>query len=409
MFTQPASIFVSDNGGAFTPFLTNTALTSSTFTGVVGHTYGFYSVATDNVGNVQATPGSAQTTTTVAAVSTGSISGVVFRDFNLNGKQDSGEPGLAGQTLFLDLNNNGVLDSGEPTATTNASGAFSFAGIVAGTYTLRDVQLGGSILSVPASGSYSVAVVSGANVGGQNFGAVLTSIAVPLTLPPTTSFPSQGNANADYVEAIFRAVLDRNADPGGLSFWAGNLTSGQFTRLQVVQGIRDSPEHFGQEIDVFYQTLLGRASDPAGRAHWVSELENGTREEQIAFDFLDSPEYLSKGDKFFVDAMYQSLLGRTFDPTGEQSFLNALGDDSSGNPTHPATLTHEQVINDFLFSEESLDRLVEGYYEVFLQRQADSGGLKGWVTELQDGLPFLTIGEEFLASDEFYNKAAGNK
>ena len=28
---------------------------------------------------------------------------------------------------------------------------------------------------------------------------------------------------------------------------------------------------------------------------------------------------------------------------------------------------------------------------------------------LQDGLPFLTIGEEFLASDEFFNKAAGNK
>ena len=124
---------------------------------------------------------------------------------------------------------------------------------------------------------------------------------------------------------------------------------------------------------------------------------------------LDSPEYLSKGDKYFVDAMYQSLLGRAFDPSGEQSLLDALGDDSSGNPTHPATLRHAQFINDFLFSEESLDRLVEGYYEVFLQRQADPGGLQGWVTELQDGLPFLTIGEEFLSSDEFYNKAAGNK
>ncbi len=268
---------------------------------------------------------------------------------------------------------------------------------------------GGNILSVPSTASFSLTITSGSNLTGKNFGDVLTSITVPLTLPPTTPFPSQGSANADYVEAIYRAVLDRNADPGGLSSWTGHLNDGSYTRLQVVQGIRNSPEHFGQEIDVFYETLLGRAADPQGLANWVGQLENGTREEQIAFDFLDSPEYLSKGDKFFVDAMYLSLLGRAFDPTGETSWLNALGDDSTGNLTHAATLTHAQVINDFLFSGESLDRLVEGYYEVFLLRQADPGGLKGWVTELQDGLPFLTIGQEFIASDEFYNNAAGNK
>jgi hypothetical protein len=32
---------------------------------VVGHTYGFFSVATDNLGNIQPTPGGAQATTTV--------------------------------------------------------------------------------------------------------------------------------------------------------------------------------------------------------------------------------------------------------------------------------------------------------------------------------------------------------
>ena len=346
---------------------------------------------------------------TINSAPTGVISGFVFQDFNLDGKQATNEPGLAGQTLFLDLNNNGVLDPGEPTASTAANGAYSFKGVPPGSYTVRQSLFGGVLLSAPAIGSYSLTITSGSGFNNQNFADGLTSITVPLTLPPSTPFPSQGNANADYVEAVYRAVLDRNADAGGLSFWAGSLTSGQSTRLQVMQGIRNSPEHFGLEIDVFYKTLLLRASDPTGRAFWVSQLENGTREEQIAFDFLDSPEYGSKGDKFFIDAMYQSLLGRTFDPKGEQKFLTALGDDANGHPTHPATLTHAQVINDFLFSEESLDRLVEGYYEVFLQRQADPGGLKGWVTELQDGLPFLTIGEQFIASDEFpFNKAAAN-
>jgi autotransporter-associated beta strand protein len=338
----------------------------------------------------------------------GAISGTVYRDFNLNGKQDSGEPGVVGVPVFLDLNDNGVPDAGEPTATTNANGAYSFVGLTPDTYVVRQVLLGGTILSVPSTGSYSLTVAGGSNFANQDFAEVFTSITVPLTLPPTTPFPAQGNANADFVEAVYRAVLNRNADQGGLSSWTGHLNGGTYTRLQVVQGIRNSPEHFGQEIDAFYETLLGRAADPAGRAGWVGQLQNGVREEQIAFDFLNSPEYLGKGDKFFIDAMYESLLGRSFDPTGEAGWLNALGDDASGNPTHPATTTHAAVINAFLFSSESLNRLVEGYYEVFLQRQADPGGLSGWVTQLQGGLPFLTIGQEFVSSDEFFNKAAAN-
>jgi hypothetical protein len=106
--------------------------------------------------------------------------------------------------------------------------------------------------------------------------------------------------------------------------------------------------------------------------------------------------------------MYQSLLGRSFDPAGEQGWLNALGDDATGKPTHTATVTHEQVITSFLHSQESLSRLVEGYYEVFLQRPADAAGLNGWVAQLKQGLSFLTIGQEFVSSDEFFNRAAAN-
>src|SRR5205823_1084961 len=47
------SVFVSDNGGSFNLFQNNTTQTSATFTGTVGHVYGFYSVATDKAGNQQ--------------------------------------------------------------------------------------------------------------------------------------------------------------------------------------------------------------------------------------------------------------------------------------------------------------------------------------------------------------------
>jgi YD repeat-containing protein len=56
-------VYVSDNGGAYAPWLTDTADTSATFAGAFGHTYSFYSVATDNAGNRQPTPSGAQATT----------------------------------------------------------------------------------------------------------------------------------------------------------------------------------------------------------------------------------------------------------------------------------------------------------------------------------------------------------
>lgn len=387
--------------------VTETA-TRGTYTAVcTGTSAGTASALTITVSGVTLTS-KPTLTVTPAPVTSGTITGVVFEDFNSNGVQDAGEPGLAGQTVFADLNGSGVLQSGDPTASTDANGGFRLTVPSAGTYAVRQVLLGGVLLSAPAGGSYQVTVTGGASVAGRNFADVTTSISVPLTLTPSSPFPGHGDAVADYVEAVYRAVLNRDADAGGLATWTNLLAGGAMTRLQVVQGIRNSLEHFTQEVSAFYRTLLNRPADPQGLQDWVNRLENGMTEEQVAFDFLDSPEYLSKGDRYFVDAMYQSLLGRSFDAAGEADWLNRLGDDAAGTPAHPAAMTHEQVITDFLYSTESETRLVQGYYEVFLQRPAEAAGLNSWLAQLQAGAPFLTTGQQFLCSDEFYARAAGH-
>ena len=51
------SIYESTDGGTVTAILTNTTKTSTTVTGAFGHTYGFYSVATDAAGFTQADAG----------------------------------------------------------------------------------------------------------------------------------------------------------------------------------------------------------------------------------------------------------------------------------------------------------------------------------------------------------------
>jgi hypothetical protein len=64
------SIFVSTNGGAYAPFLSDTSLTTATFTGVVGNRYSFYSVARDQAGRVEAAPAVPDATTVVAGGAT---------------------------------------------------------------------------------------------------------------------------------------------------------------------------------------------------------------------------------------------------------------------------------------------------------------------------------------------------
>ena len=62
------AIYDSKDGGPYTLFATvSPANPSAVFTGQPGHTYGFYSIATDNAGNIQPTPTAAQQTVQIRA------------------------------------------------------------------------------------------------------------------------------------------------------------------------------------------------------------------------------------------------------------------------------------------------------------------------------------------------------
>ena len=83
------TIYVSDNNGAYRPWLTNSTLTAATYVGAFGHTYRFYSVGQDNVGNIEVAPTVADAQTTVQAI----IASVVGRQiFYNNSSFDGGDP-----------------------------------------------------------------------------------------------------------------------------------------------------------------------------------------------------------------------------------------------------------------------------------------------------------------------------
>ncbi len=330
----------------------------------------------------------------VNSVTAGHVTGHVFRDSNANGAFESGESLLGGRTIFADLNGNGVLDPGEPTTSTAANGSYSLTlQPSVTTYSIRLAGGGGDLVSFPAAGSYSVMITPGSTSASKDFGVVLTSVAVPLQLPPSTPFTPQGNANADYVEALYRSILHRNGSPQEYASWVNLLNANPAARPTVVMAFWNSAEHRGLEVDTYYAEILQRTADPSGRAFWVGQLQQGASEESITIQFLESPEFLNRGDAFFVDFLYQSVLGRTKDPSGEAFWLNQLSTQQ---------MTHDQVVRSFLFSTESLTRLVDGYYSVYLNRAVDSSGESFWVSQLSAGLPFASIAQQFLATDEFF-------
>jgi hypothetical protein len=137
-----ASVTVSlSNGGGST--VTNAsgaysfAVKPGTYVVTVGTPSG-YTVSPTGAGTAATDNNGSGTSVTVASGATdntidfgfhklGSIGDFVWKDLNGNGIQDAGEPGLAGVTVTL---------SSGPSTTTSASGAYAFANLTPGTYTV---------------------------------------------------------------------------------------------------------------------------------------------------------------------------------------------------------------------------------------------------------------------------------
>lgn len=112
-------IYVSDNGGDYTLFLDDTTLTTAQFNGELGHTYAFYSVATDMTGHVEAAhPEADAQTATVAPNQSPDILDAVFAL-----AENSGSNSLVGTVTATDPDEADTLTYSITGG--NSSGAFA--------------------------------------------------------------------------------------------------------------------------------------------------------------------------------------------------------------------------------------------------------------------------------------------
>ncbi|HUY33447.1 MAG TPA: DUF4214 domain-containing protein [Pirellulales bacterium] len=362
------SVFVSDNGGPFTAFQTDTTATSATFTGQPGHSYGFYSVATDSVGNVQATPTAAQATTTVSvAHPTSSVNPL---------------PAVSPLSFTVSWSASGLGGSGPPTfnvfVSDNGGPFTAFQTGVTATSATFTGKPGHSY------GFYSVVTDSEGNVQ-----------ATPTAAQATTALPA--DLNSLYVAAVYNDVLGRAPDAGGLAFWSQQIDKGGPIG-SVAQAIAHSSEYYTTfVIDPDYLKLLGRAADSAGIQFWVQKMDGGLTDQELEAGFVASDEFFNKAggtNSDWVDAVYQLLLGRAADQNG-QSFWDAR---------LAAGVTRGQVASQIANSQENNTNLINADYFHYLGRAADQGGLTFWLAEFAAGQTNEDVIAGFTGSAEYYKE-----
>jgi len=93
----------------------------------------------------------------------GSISGKKIHDHNGDGIQQGGDEGLGQWTIYIDVNDNGIFDGGDVSTFTAGDGSYSFPGLDAGTYIVREVGQGGWTQVWPNPPAYSL------TIGGDNW------------------------------------------------------------------------------------------------------------------------------------------------------------------------------------------------------------------------------------------------
>jgi Domain of unknown function (DUF4214)/Calx-beta domain len=142
-----------------------------------------------------------------------------------------------------------------------------------------------------------------ADLGALNaFGAQLTAGTSIQTIKAEVMssdeyFANAGGTNNTFVEAMYRDIVNRNADPGGEAFWVSQLTtpSSAGSRLNVLNSFLAQTEAVQDLVTNFYTIYLNRGPDTGGFNFYTGELQSAVPLQTVINQFLTStPEYFNQ-------------------------------------------------------------------------------------------------------------------
>lgn len=161
------------------------------------------------------------------------------------------------------------------------------------------------------------------------------------------------------VVRLYRAHFRRSPDFGGLQFWAGQFRDGM--SLNAISSEFARSDEFARTygslsdsdfIDLVYRNVLDRGPDAGGRAFWLDQLNRGLSRGALMTEFSESPEYVAATNGTVRATMlYLGMLRRAPDPSG----LVFWADYIENGPGYALAIAN------FLFSAEYGER-IEGLF-----------------------------------------------
>ena len=207
----------------------------------------------------------------------------------------------------------------------------------------------------------------------------------------------------EYVESVYKTILNRGADEYGLEHWTDELRAGA-SAGEIVKELFRSDEFQDRKLNeeetviVCYRAMLGRTPTEAETANWAALLKDGYSTTKLVSEFVASEEFRLKCEGYgltagtitlsardqnsnitrFVDRCYRLALSRAPDEDGLNEWCAHL---------LVQDLTPERVAFGFIFSDEALgqglsnEEYIDMLYYMMLDRRPDAGA-ENWYLSL---------------------------
>ncbi len=203
----------------------------------------------------------------------------------------------------------------------------------------------------------------------------------------------------------YRDFLAREGDAGGVTHWAGQVSTGLQSRGSVIEGFFNSPEFQGTISPVarLYFAYFLRLPDYDGITFWINFYRSGNPLESVSNYFAQSPEFQSRygalDNTQFVTLVYNNVLGRAPDSAGLAFWKGRLDQG----------MTRGRVMMEFSESAEYKQAIfsevfVTMVYLGMLRRGPDAGGFAYWVDYMDDGNSGQALINGFLGAPEYRNR-----
>ena len=241
--------------------------------------------------------------------------------------------------------------------------------------------------------------------------------------------------DALFIDRLYSTALGRDTEYGGFEFWVQKVRKEDMTYSTLVQFFVLSEEannlykSNSSFVNMLYKAIYDREADEGGYDYWMAYINFGMNRQEVLEGFIGGKEFENLCKRYggkqgsyhagtssgvdktlnvvgianFVRRMYVEVLDRKCETDGYRFWGNKI-------VTHQAS--GADMARHFVFSQEYLEKettnkeYVTMLYKAIMGREPEEDGLNFWLKALKSGTSRETILDEFIRSEEYANICA---